>query len=83
MFPTITDETLDSTLVSIQHTDEFTKETMKNMKENNPVLYSLLEIIVNSDKDISFVRGFLSGATQFYILGQRQIEADELERLWG
>lgn len=81
--PRVTDVTLDSTLATLRHEEEYTKKAIQDLKDENPVLYSLLEIIVNSDKNPEYIKGFLLGATQFYTLISRQQQSDELERIWG
>ena len=52
---------------------------IKEIKENNPVLYSLLET-VSFKKDDDYAKGYIIGASQFYSLIKRQIEADFLDR---
>lgn len=81
--PKVTNSTLDSTLATLRHEEEYSRKTIHDLEENNPVLYSLLEIIVSSDKDPEYIKGFLLGATQFYTLISRQIVSDEFERNWG
>ena len=81
--PKVTDTTLDSTVASIRNEEDYAKNSLMKMKKDNPVLYSLLEIIANSDKDPEYIRGFLCGATQFYTLMSRQSTSDEFQRVWG
>tara|TARA_R110000824_G_scaffold103417_4_gene245722 strand:- start:23898 stop:24155 length:258 start_codon:yes stop_codon:yes gene_type:complete len=81
--PKVTNVTLDSTLATLRHEEEYSKKAIAELKDDNPVLYALLEIIVNSDKDPQYIKGFLLGATQFYTLISRQNVSDELERIWG
>lgn len=81
--PKVSDTTLDSTIASLRNEEDYAKNSLKDMKTNNPVLYSLLEIVTNSDKDPEYIKGFLCGATQFYTLMSRQGVSDELERVWG
>ena len=81
--PKVTNVTLDSTLATLRHEEEYTKKAINELRDNNPVLYSLLEIIASSDKDPEYIKGFLLGATQFYTLISRQRVSDEFESLWG
>jgi len=76
--PRITDETIDSTLATLHDDENYAKDTIKEIRENNPVLYSLLET-VHAKKDDEYARGYIIGASQFYSLIKRQIEADFLD----
>lgn len=78
MMPRITDETIDSTLATLHDDENYAKNTIKEIKENNPVLYSLLET-VSFKKDDDYAKGYIIGASQFYSLIKRQIEADFLD----
>jgi len=78
MMPRITDETIDSTLATLHDDENYAKDTIKEIRENNPVLYSLLET-VHAKKDDEYARGYIIGASQFYSLIKRQIEADFLD----
>jgi hypothetical protein len=79
MMPRITDETIDSTLATLYDDENYARDTIKEIKENNPVLYSLLET-VSIKKDDDYAKGYIVGASQFYSLIKRQIEADFLDR---
>ena len=78
MMPRITNETIDSTLATLYDNENYAKDTIKELRENNPVLYSLLET-VSFKKDDDYARGYIIGASQFYSLIKRQIEADFLD----
>jgi len=79
MMPRITNETIDSTLATLYDDKNYAKDTIKEIKENNPVLYSLLET-VSAKEDDDYAKGYIIGASQFYSLIKRQIEADFLDR---
>jgi hypothetical protein len=79
MMPRITDETIDSTLATLHDDENYAKDTITEIRENNPVLYSLLET-VSAKKDDDYAKGYIIGASQFYSLIKRQIEADFLDR---
>ena len=79
MMPRITNETIDSTLATLYDDENYAKDTIKEIRENNPVLYSLLET-VSAKKDDEYARGYIIGASQFYSLIRRQMEADFLDR---
>ena len=78
MMPRITDETIDSTLATLHDDENYAKDTIKEIRENNPVLYSLLET-VHAKKDDEYAKGYIIGASQFYSLIKRQMEADFLD----
>ena len=78
MMPRITNETIDSTLATLHDDENYAKDTIKEIRENNPVLYSLLET-VSAKKDDDYAKGYIIGASQFYSLIKRQIEADFLD----
>jgi hypothetical protein len=79
MMPRITNETIDSTLATLHDDENYAKDTITEIRENNPVLYSLLET-VSAKKDDDYAKGYIIGASQFYSLIKRQIEADFLDR---
>ena len=83
MLPKITDQTVNSTLATLQHDSEFAENTIKDIKKNNPVLYSMLELISSSNKDPEYIRGYIVGASQFYNLLDRQKQSDLLDTMWG
>jgi hypothetical protein len=83
MLPKITDDTVNSTLATLQDDSEFAENTIKDIKENNPVLYSMLELISSSNKDPEYIRGYIVGASQFYSLLDRQKQSDLLNMVWG
>ena len=79
MMPRITNETIDSTLATLHDDENYAKDTITEIRENNPVLYSLLET-VSAKEDDDYAKGYIIGASQFYSLIKRQIEADFLDR---
>ena len=79
MMPRITNETIDSTLATLHDDENYAKDTITEIRENNPVLYSLLET-VSAKEDDDYAKGYIVGASQFYSLIKRQIEADFLDR---
>ena len=78
MMPRITNETIDSTLATLYDDENYAKDTIKEIKENNPVLYSLLET-VSFKKDDDYARGYIIGASQFYSLIIYSVEDAKVE----
>ena len=78
MMPKVTNETIDSTLATLRDEDDYAKNTLKDIRENNPILFSLLET-VTIHRDEEYIKGYLVGASQFYSLISRQIESDFLD----
>ena len=68
LLPIISEETLHSTLATLQDQPGYSKMSIEQMKQDNPVLYSLMETIASSNKDDLFIRGYVVGAAQFYTL---------------
>lgn len=83
MLPVITDETISSTLATLHDDAHFSKNTIKEIQENNPVLYNMLELTCSSDRDPEYIRGYITGALQFYKLLERQTQSDLMNVLWG
>jgi hypothetical protein len=82
MLPRITDDTVNSTLATLQDDSEFAANTIKDIKENNPVLYSMMELLCSSGKDPEYIKGYVVGASQFYNLLDRQKQSDFLNMIW-
>tara|TARA_R110000824_G_scaffold288292_1_gene476227 strand:- start:546 stop:791 length:246 start_codon:yes stop_codon:yes gene_type:complete len=78
MMPIVTNETIDSTLATLCDDREYAKNTIKELRENNPVLYSLIETVGNQHNE-QYAKGYIVGASQFYSLLKRQLEADVLD----
>ena len=78
MMPKVTNETIDSTLATLRDEDDYAKNTIKDIRENNPILFSLLETVGNHT-DEGYIKGYLVGASQFYSLISRQMESDFLD----
>jgi len=83
MLPRVTDDTVNSTIATLQDDSDLAKNTIKDIKENNPVLYSMLELICSSSKDPEYIKGYVVGASQFYNLLNRQKQSDLLNVIWG
>ena len=78
MMPRVTNETIDSTLATLCDDREYAKNIIKELRESNPVLYSLIET-VGSQNNEQYAKGYIVGASQFYSLLKRQLEADVLD----
>ena len=78
MMPKVTNDTIDSTLATLRDEDDYAKNTIEEIRMNNPVLFSLLET-VTVHKNEEYIKGYLVGASQFYSLISRQMESDFLD----
>tara|TARA_Y100001938_G_C7896672_1_gene332512 strand:+ start:113 stop:370 length:258 start_codon:yes stop_codon:yes gene_type:complete len=82
--PKISLETMGSTTASLTNNKDFWEAAIDKIKAENPLLYQLL--IVNETsvyKDEIFIDGYTRGAILTYILLSNQIEADEMNEVWG
>lgn len=50
----------------------------QQIKEENPVLWKLIEVVLNSDSSEEFKDGYVKAAAQFYKLLSNQAEVDEM-----
>ena len=64
MMPKVTNDTIDSTLATLRDEDDYAKNTIEEIRINNPVLFSLLET-VTVHKNEEYIKGYLVGASQF------------------
>jgi hypothetical protein len=80
--PKISEDTLNSTFASLRDDSGYAKKTITQIKEENPTLYSLITTMVDSSKDIEFIKGYIVGASQFYSLLDRQTESNILDELY-
>lgn len=78
--PKVSQDTIDSTLASMLEDEEFMSKIVDEIKINNPVLFSLIETISDSNKSDGYITGYIVGTTQFYALVSRQLEADMLNK---
>jgi hypothetical protein len=49
------------------------------IKNENPELWNLIKVVLNSEKSEEFKDGYVKAAAQFYKLLSSQDEADEME----
>ena len=79
--PAVSQDTIDSTLASMLEDDSFMSKVVEDIKINNPVLFSLIETVSDSNKSDAYITGYIVGTTQFYALISRQSEADMLNKV--
>lgn len=80
--PEVQVESMQSLLASLNHGVQV--KIYQDMEQENPVLWSLVEAVIESEtlsKD--FQEGYCRAAAAFYGLLRNQLEADEMNELWG
>ena len=81
--PKVSLDIISSTTASIDESDDFWKNALDRMFEENHLLYQLLAVSEVSDKNDDFKNGYQKGALLFYLLITAQIEAEDMNDLWG
>jgi len=79
--PKVSQDTIDSTLASMLEDEDFMSKTIEDIKTSNPILFSLLDMVSNSEKSMEYIKGYIVGTTQFYSLISRQTEANLLNEI--
>ena len=81
--PKVSLDIISSTTASIDESNDFWKNILDRMFEENDLLYQLLAVSEISDKNDDFKNGYQKGALLIYLLIAAQIEADDMNENWG
>ena len=82
--PEVSVDVVKSTSASMTHAGKkFWKEALHTMALDNPLLYQILTVNEASSREATFKEGYKRGAALMYILISRQIEANEMNEVWG
>ena len=81
--PKVSLDIISSTTASIDESNDFWKNILDRMFEENDLLYQLLAVSEISDKNDDFKNGYQKGALLIYLLIASQIEADDMNESWG
>ena len=82
--PEVSVDVVKSTSASMTHAGKkFWKDALHTMALDNPLLYQILTVNEASSREATFKEGYKRGAALMYILISRQIEANEMNEVWG
>jgi len=77
--PKVHPDLLSSTLQSICGNSRLAKETYALIRDENPVLWALIQVVIDDEnKSMKFKQGYCKAAAQFYYLLSTQVECNEL-----
>lgn len=86
MLPKVKKEILDSTTVSMgtkSESRDFIKTKLEQVKEENPILFSLLTTMISRDDWTDKEKNcYVLGAIQFYIFLSMQDDSDQLQEIF-
>ena len=84
--PKITNETLLSVTVSIEHDKNYFEQCVQRLQKDNRLIYELMQVIRrlgDSPLDKAIAEAYTRGACTIYKLIESQMEGDEMNRIWG
>jgi len=81
--PKVSLDIISSTTASIDESNDFWKNALNRMLEENDLLYQLLLVSEVSEKNNDFKNGYQKGALLIYLLIAAQIEAEDMNESWG
>ena len=82
--PKVSLHTMTSTTASLTNNKDFWEVSIERMRSDNPLLYQLLIVSETSiTKEGDFTEVYKRGLALIYTLLSNQIEADEMNELWG
>jgi hypothetical protein len=81
--PKVSLDIISSTTASVDESDDFWKNALDRMFEENDLLYQLLAVSEVGDKNDDFKNGYQKGALLIYLLIAAQIEAEDMNESWG
>lgn len=83
MIPQIDQSNIESCLASLSHNENFAQEILNTIEEENPILYSMMQLLIDNHPKPDYVHGYMVGMSQCYTLIRRQMESDGMNETWG
>jgi len=81
--PKVSLDVVESTTASIIDNKDLWEKGLDKILQENPLLYQLLVVGEMTAKSDDFKNGYQKGALLIYLLLSRQLEADNMNELWG
>jgi hypothetical protein len=84
--PKITGETMISVTTSMNHDEEYFESFLQAIKKDNPLVYELIRLVHGASAEGNYKNSgdsYMRGVCTVYKLIQSQMEADEMNRIWG
>jgi|TARA_R110000824_G_scaffold285481_1_gene473665 hypothetical protein len=84
--PKITPETLASVTTSMNHDEEYFEGFLEAIKKDNLLIYELIRIVHSASSEGNYKEkgdSYMRGVCTVYKLIESQMEADEMNRIWG
>ncbi len=84
--PKITRETMISVTTSMNHDEEYFESFLESIKKNNRMVYELIRIVHSASAEGNYKNSgdsYMRGVCTVYKLIESQMEADEMNRIWG
>lgn len=85
--PKITQETIASVTVSMEHDDRFFNKFLSKVEIENPLVYELIQVVrimvSTEDSQNQAAENYLRGICTIYKLIESQLESDEMNKTWG
>jgi len=85
--PKITQETIASVTVSMEHDDKFFNKFLSKIKTENPLVYELIQVVrimgSTEDRQNRAAENYLRGICTIYKLIESQLESQEMNNTWG
>ena len=83
MLPKVKKEILDSVVGSGVISQNFIKQKLEEIKEENPILFTMLVTMIKRDDWTSKEKNcYILGALQFYMFLSMQKDSDELQEIF-
>jgi len=85
--PKITQETIASVTVSMEHDIRYFNKFLSKIKEENPLVYELIQVVrvmgSTEDRRNQAAENYLRGVCTIYKLIESQMESEEMNQTWG
>ena len=84
--PKITPETVSSVTTSMNHDEVYFEKFLQTVKKDNRLVYELIKVVYGASSDGDYKNvgdSYMRGVCTVYKLIESQMEADEMNRIWG
>ena len=84
--PKITEDTLTSVTISIEHDEWYFDRCVNQLKKENKFIYDLIEVVravSTTERDKVAAQAYIRGMCTAYKLIDNQLESNEMNMVWG